>query len=185
MQVEWLGSPQLRLMAVTQQDRILLHLACPDAGDARFVAVAPSGSDATGPLSRGGILELDSKRCYQEFGSTRFERNGASLPPGPRIGPITGRQFPYLLRVVEWCAGLVFARVHHRNGTGLGVWADEHYTYFATEFAKNGELFEMVAVKPVSEPEVRIYTYEVFQAMKWMHDRGLDAQHQFGEHPAG
>ena len=56
----------------------------------------------------------------------------------------------------------------------MGLYQDEEYTYFVTEFASGGELFEhVVQAKQLPEDLARKYTKEVLLAVRSLHESGI------------
>lgn len=56
----------------------------------------------------------------------------------------------------------------------VGLYQDEEFTYFVTEYASGGELFEhVVQAKQLSEELARKYTREVLLAVKSLHHNGI------------
>ena len=56
----------------------------------------------------------------------------------------------------------------------LGIYQDEEFTYFVTEYASGGELFEhVVQAKALSEPVARKFTREVLLAVQSLHRNGI------------
>lgn len=56
----------------------------------------------------------------------------------------------------------------------IGLYQDEEYTYFVTEYASGGELFEhVVQAKQLPEDVARKYTKEVLLAVKSLHHNGV------------
>lgn len=56
----------------------------------------------------------------------------------------------------------------------IGLYQDEEYTYFVTEYSSGGELFEhVVQAKALSEDLARKYTKEVLLGVKSLHHNGI------------
>jgi serine/threonine protein kinase len=56
----------------------------------------------------------------------------------------------------------------------MGLYQDEEYTYFVTEYSSGGELFEhVVQAKSLADPLARKYTTEVLLAVKSLHHNGI------------
>lgn len=56
----------------------------------------------------------------------------------------------------------------------LGLFQDEEFTYFMTEFSSGGELFEhVVQAKALSEDLARKYCFQVLQAVSSLHHNGV------------
>ena len=56
----------------------------------------------------------------------------------------------------------------------MGLYQDEEYTYFVTEYSSGGELFEhVVQAKSLAEPLARKYITEVLLAVKSLHHNGI------------
>lgn len=56
----------------------------------------------------------------------------------------------------------------------VGIYQDEEYTYFITEYSSGGELFEhVVQAKTLNEEIARKYTREILLAVKSLHHNGV------------
>ena len=56
----------------------------------------------------------------------------------------------------------------------VGLYQDEEFTYFMTEFSSGGELFEhVVQAKALSEPVARKYIHQVLLAVRSLHHNGV------------
>ena len=56
----------------------------------------------------------------------------------------------------------------------MGLYQDEEFTYFVSEYSSGGELFErVVQAKQLTEPLARKYTREVLMAVKSLHHNGV------------
>ena len=55
-----------------------------------------------------------------------------------------------------------------------GCWTDQHFTYYASDFCKGGELFSFVVGKQrIGEDEARKIIRQIMVAVKYLHDRGI------------
>ncbi|ORX99509.1 Pkinase-domain-containing protein [Basidiobolus meristosporus CBS 931.73] len=55
-----------------------------------------------------------------------------------------------------------------------GVYDEQDFLYIVLELVDGGELFDLIEQKQrFSEPETRLVFYQLFQAIKYLHDRGI------------
>ncbi|KAK9695576.1 serine/threonine protein kinase [Basidiobolus ranarum] len=55
-----------------------------------------------------------------------------------------------------------------------GVYDEEDFLYIVLELVDGGELFDLIVKKRrFTEPEARVVFYQLFQAIKYLHDRGI------------
>ncbi|KAL1918089.1 uncharacterized protein VTP21DRAFT_3355 [Calcarisporiella thermophila] len=55
-----------------------------------------------------------------------------------------------------------------------GVFDEERYLFIILELARGGELFDyIISKRKLSEPEVRHIFFQLFHALKYLHDRGI------------
>jgi len=55
----------------------------------------------------------------------------------------------------------------------LGVYADHSFTWLVSEFADGGDLFELVASESLSETQVRRFTWQLLQAVVYLHRHNI------------
>jgi len=55
----------------------------------------------------------------------------------------------------------------------LGVYSDSSFTWLVTEFADGGDLFELVASESLSEAHVQRFTWQLLQAVAYLHKHSI------------